>query len=303
MKKRLLSAIVAAWVAGAMMTQPVHAEGATGTAVLKGKISYKGDPPKIKPIKMTGDAHCQKQKTQPDQGTIVYKEQGNAIPYAFVYIKKGVDGKFDAPSDPVVLDQKGCMYHPHVFGMIAGQPLKILNSDPTNHNVHSLAKKNPQFNFAQPNEGMVRMLESKDTFTREEIMVKIKCDVHAWMSTYVGVMGHPFFGVSLSHENDGDNKDARGTYEIKNLPAGEYEVACWHENFGEMSQKIKIADGETKELNFEYGGSAAVTPPNVREVQLGSADDGETFELAEGEDFPKNEGCCSGAHGAATHAK
>lgn len=277
MKMSLMSAVLAA-AAVVLPSASVRADGPKGTATIKGRVVFDGDPPKTKALTIGGDQHCVKvhPKAVPDQGTIVYTKEGNAIPYAFVYIKSGIKDKYDPPADPVVLDQKDCTYHPHVFGMIAGQSIKIKNSDPTNHNVHSQAKKNPTFNFAQAQQGMEKVLTGKDTFTRDEIMVKIKCDVHAWMSTYCGVLSHPFFAVTKSHEDDGGNSSARGTFEIKNVPAGEYEVEAWHETFGQVTQKVTVADGETKEVEFKFGAKKAdATPADApREVIL-SAHEGD----------------------------
>ncbi|MEK6643420.1 MAG: TonB-dependent receptor [Planctomycetota bacterium] len=248
--------ILAGFVSLTLATTGARADNEKGTAVVKGKVVFEGEAADPKPLpKMDADAVCSKAhaKPQADQGTIVYKKDGNTIPFVFVYVKSGLKGKYDAPAEPVTLDQSGCMYHPHVLGMVAGQTIQIKNSDPTNHNIHSLAKKNPQFNFAQPNAGMVKELKTGDTFNKPEIMVKIKCDVHAWMSSFIGVCTHPFFDVTKNHENDGGDKTKRGTFELKNLPAGEYELEAWHENFGTVTQKVTIKDGETKEIEFKMG--------------------------------------------------
>lgn len=279
MRQGLILGLVAA-ASVAWTRVPVQAGGAMGTATIKGKVTYAGDPPKIKAIKMAGDSHCTKAHPSavPDQGTIIYKAEGNAIPYVFVYLKKGVKDKYDPPAEAKVLDQNGCTYHPHVWGLVAGQGINIKNSDPTNHNIHSLAKKNPAFNFAQPQKDMVKELRGKDTFTREEVMVKIKCDVHAWMASYAGVLTHPFFAVTVDHESDGGDKAKRGTFEIAKVPAGEYEIAAWHETFGEVTQKITVADGETKEIEIKMGPGAKAEAPKAREVII-TADAGGTESL------------------------
>ena len=250
---------------------PAAADGPKGTAVIKGKVVLDGTPPKMKALSMSADAVCSKahKKPVPSQGLIVYKKQGNAIPFVFVYVKKGVSGKYDAPKEPVLIDQLGCMYHPHVFGMVAGQEMDIRNSDPVNHNIHSLARKNNAFNFAQPNKGMVKKLTGSATFNKPEVMVKVKCDVHAWMSSYVGVLSHPFFDVTKSH-TDTKDKAARGTFEIKNLPAGDYVLEAWHEKFGKVTQKVSVKDGETKEIEIKMSSKAAMAPA-VRTVELASA--------------------------------
>lgn len=273
MRKCLLLGLVCG-VAVALTTVRAQADNEKGTAVIKGKVVFEGDAPKTKPLPpMNADPVCAKAnpKQLPDQGTIVYAKQGNAIPYAFVYVKGGLKGKYDPPKDPVVLDQKGCTYQPHVFGMVAGQPLEIRNSDPTNHNIHSQPKKNTEFNFAQASAGMVKKLEGKETFTKPEIMIKIKCDVHAWMSSYCGVVANPFFAVTKSHE-DTQTESERGTFEIKELPAGDYELEAWHENFGSTTVKVSVKDGETKEVEIKLSGKRGEAPAS-REVILSSAAD------------------------------
>jgi len=147
--------------------------------------------------------------------------------------------------------------------MIAGQKMDIKNSDPLNHNVHSLAKKNPQFNFAQA-QPMTKSLDGNDTFTRTEDAIKIKCDVHSWMSCYVFVLDHPFFATTKGHLTTKDNSTF-GTYEIKEVPAGKYTVSIWHETLGEMNQKVEVKDGEALELNFEFD-KKAQAPREFKEV-------------------------------------
>lgn len=271
-RKHWFTAGLAAVFATQVFIGAAAADNEKGTAVIKGKVVYEG---KVKPvaIPMGADPKCEKMnkdKHPPvvDPGKVVYSKEGNTVPDVFVFVKKGAK-KYDAPKEPVELDQKDCMYTPHMIGMIAGQPIKIVNSDPVNHNVHALPKKNPQFNFAQPKQNMVKVLTGKDTFTRPEIGIKIKCDVHSWMSAYAFVVTNPFFDVTISHLNDGGDKAKRGTFEIKNLPAGKYTLEAWHEKFGVLTQDVEVKDGETKEIVFKYNEKNAKAP-QVREVTLGA---------------------------------
>lgn len=271
-RKQWFAATLAAVLATQVFIGAAAADNEKGTAVIKGKVIYDGKISAVK-VPMT-DQQCatlNKDKKPPvvDPGKLVYSKDGNTVPDVFVYVKKGA-GKYDAPTEPVELDQKDCMYVPHVFGMIAGQPIKIVNSDPVNHNVHSQAQKNPQFNFAQPKQNMVKLLEGKDTFNKPEVGVKIKCDVHSWMSAYAFVLTNPFFDVTKSHLNDGGDSGKRGTFELKNLPAGKYTLEAWHENFGTVTQEVEIKDGETKEIEFKFTEKGAQAPA-VREVILGKA--------------------------------
>lgn len=207
-----------------------------GTAVIAGKVTYDGVRPIAKPIKMGGDPVCAKAQTAIDQSKELAADGG--VPHVFVYIKQGISQKYPVPAQTVILDQTGCMYVPHVFGIQVGQTLTIRNSDPTAHNVHSLAQKNQQFNVSQASAGMTK----NEVFSREEIMVKVKCDVHGWMSSFAGVLNHPFFAVT----------DANGEFSIPKLPAGSYTVEIWHETFQRQTKKIDLKDGETLKLDFVY---------------------------------------------------
>ena len=256
MSKKLTVVMLAAAMSS-LLARPALADNEKGTATIKGKVVFEGTPPKPAALPpMSADPVCAKEhkSPQPDQSTIVYTKAGNTIPYVFVYIKNGIKGKYDPPSEPIVVDQKGCIYHPHVQGMVAGQPIQVKNSDPTNHNIHSLPQKNTAFNFAQASQNMVKDLEGNDTFTKPEIMVKVKCDVHAWMSSYIGVVAHPFFDTTKSHDDNKASDAEKGTFEIKNVPAGEYEIEAWHEKLGTVTEKVTIKDGETKEITIKMKG-------------------------------------------------
>ncbi|MGH7198531.1 MAG: carboxypeptidase regulatory-like domain-containing protein, partial [Candidatus Omnitrophota bacterium] len=126
-----------------------------------------------------------------------------------------------------------------VFGIQVNQPLEIVNSDNTLHNVHALPANSPQFNIGMPIQGM----KLKKSFSKPEVMIKIKCEVHPWMGAYAGVLDHPFFGVT------GDD----GAAQIANLPPGQYVIEAWHEKYGTQTQSVAVgAEGETQEVSFEF---------------------------------------------------
>jgi len=213
---------------------------AADTAALSGKIAFEGTAPKAKKIKTDADPKCAEMHADDPLKTedVVVNENGT-LKNVFVYVKSGLEGKtYEPPKTPVELDQKGCHYVPHVFGMMAKQPLKIVNNDDTLHNIHAMPTNSKEFNVGQPNKGM----ETLKTFAAPEVMVHFKCDVHPWMSAYVGVMSNPFYSVS------GDD----GTYSLKGLPAGDYVIAAWHEKYGEQTEKVKLGDGETKTVDFKF---------------------------------------------------
>ena len=213
---------------------------------LSGKIHLVGQAPPPSVLKMSADAVCSKAhpETPPVSEEVVVDAEGN-LANVFVFVRNGLEGKsFTTPAAPMVLDQKGCMYTPHVLGMMVNQPLKLLNSDPTLHNVHAHPKVegNREFNLAMPRPG-----EQSRTFAKPEIMIPVKCDVHPWMVSYIGVMEHPFFAVT----------DRNGSFRIPNLPAGTYTIETWHEKYGAQTQTLTVGTTPTAELDFTYqaGGS------------------------------------------------
>jgi hypothetical protein len=160
---------------------------------------------------------------------------------AFVYVKAGLpDRQWPAPAEPAKLDQKGCIYNPHVLGVMVGQEIEISNSDPTNHNIHPLPKVNREWNESQAPGSDPR----RKSFPREEIMMPVKCNVHPWMRTYINVVSHPFFAVS------GDD----GSFTIKGLPPGEYTLEAVHEKLGTQEFKVKVGAKETGKADFTFKG-------------------------------------------------
>jgi plastocyanin len=155
-----------------------------------------------------------------------------------VYVSQGLgDAKFDPPQQPAVIEQKGCMYMPHVIAIRANQSLNVVNADATTHNIHPSPNNNREMNQSQP-PGVPLTL----TFAREEIAIPVKCNIHPWMRSYIAVFKHPFFAVT--------GKD--GSFEIPNLPPGNYTITAWHEKLGTSFQRITVGDSETKTLEFVF---------------------------------------------------
>ncbi len=212
-----------------------------GTSTLRGKVSFSGVAPAPLKINMAADPYC----ASASATVVVMAEDlvvnsNQTLRNAFVYIKSGLEGKtFTPPLVPVTLEQKGCRYAPHIFGIQTGQPLEILNDDSTLHNVHGILQASPPFNLGMPLKGM----KVKKTFAAAEVMVKFKCDVHPWMSAYVGVVAHPFYAVT------GED----GSFELKGVPAGKYTLAVWHEKLGvqEVAVDVPAAGEATVEVMFK----------------------------------------------------
>jgi hypothetical protein len=211
---------------------------------VKGTVTLTGAAPKNEPIRMNADPVCMKEAKGPQlQETFVVSSDGK-LGNVFVYVKDGLGNYvYDPPSGGAKLDQHGCRYIPHVFGVRVGQPIEIVNSDPTLHNIHALPKANPEFNNGQPIQGM----KMTHTFKAREVMVPFKCDVHGWMNAYVGVLDHPFFATTKED----------GSFELKGLPPGTYTIEAWHEKLGATTQSVTLGPKESKEVSFSFDAAKA----------------------------------------------
>ncbi|HZD92709.1 MAG TPA: hypothetical protein VE133_00555, partial [Candidatus Sulfotelmatobacter sp.] len=141
---------------------------------ITGLVSFKGTAPKIKMLDMTPDPGCPSQP-QPADAVVL---NSSKLANVFVYVKEGLpQGVFAVPSEPVVLDQKGCRYNPHVLGIMTGQQLKVLNSDTADHNIHDMPNTNPAWNESQsPTDKPIFK-----TFAKPEMMIAVPCNQHPWM--------------------------------------------------------------------------------------------------------------------------
>jgi len=215
-------------------------DASKATATINGKITFDGTAPAQAKLPLTPEC----KQVHGGEAAMEQSVEVNAdgtLKDVIVYVKTGAEKwAYATPTEPVLLDQQGCQYHPHVVAIMANQPLKIRNSDPFLHNIHPMPANNPQFNMGQPVKGM----ESEKVFANAEIAIPVKCDVHRWMSSYIAVMSNPFFSVT------GD----AGSYSIK-LPAGTYTLEAWHEKFGTQTQNVTVTDNGTQEINFTFKAS------------------------------------------------
>jgi hypothetical protein len=207
----------------------------TGAATVKGIVKFEGTVPKPKLISMSADPSCARQHSSPVFAQEVATDSKGDLQDAVVFVSEGLgDRTFDAPTQPVVVEQKGCMYTPHVLAVRANQPLHVVNDDPTSHNIHPTPANNPE----PPGSSL------DESFAREEIAIPVKCNVHPWMHGYVAVFKHPYFAVT--------GKD--GSFDLSSLPPGTYTIKAWHEKLGTSTQTITIGANETKEISFVFKG-------------------------------------------------
>jgi plastocyanin len=211
-----------------------------GSGSISGKVTFTGTAPAPEKIKTSADPKCAEMHKDGLVRESVEVHDGG-LANTLVYVKNppaGAGG--NAHMEEVVLDQQGCMYHPSMLAVRVGEPVKIRNSDDTLHNIHPRPTINAEFNVGQPRKGM----ESTKTFDKEEILIPVGCDVHPWMRSYIAVLSHPFFAVTKED----------GSYEIKGLPAGDYEVEANHPKLKTSVAKVTVKNGDTAKLDLPFKG-------------------------------------------------
>ena len=204
---------------------------------IKGAVTYTGTPAKPRAIDMSEEPACAKMHASPVQGETVVTGPNHALANVVVYISSGAPDEGQVPQQTITYEQKGCQYVPHVVTMHIGQALKIVNNDPTSHNVHPVAKVNREWNKSQP-PGAPPIVEK---YEKEEF-IPVKCNVHPWMRGY-------FVVLKTSHS---DVTKESGAFQLPNLPPGKYTLTAWHESYGTQTAEVTVTRTETKEVNFVF---------------------------------------------------
>ncbi len=204
---------------------------AYGTGTIQGTISFVGTPPVMRILR--NQPCCEDSTPIPEERVVV--GPGGGLANTFVYL-------LDAPASdgslpPTTLDQHNCRFVPHAIGVQVGQTLTLHSQDATMHTITYTPSNNTPRNFGLNFAGD----EKTTTFDAAEF-IHVRCDIHPWMSGWVGVFDHPFFAVT------GDD----GHFTISRVPAGHYKLASWHEQYGQQQQDIVVADGQTVSAHFDY---------------------------------------------------
>lgn len=218
---------------------PVFTVDPATAATVTGTVKYTGAKPKPKLIDMSSDPTCvAAHKGKPYDESLVVGSKGG-LGNAFVFIEKGLEGKhFATPTTGVTIDQAGCWFRPRVLGLQTGQTLDIVNSDPVTHNIHPIAMVNHEWNHSQgPGDPPMHR-----TFSKQEIMIPVKCNIHDWMHAFLGVVDHPYFATT------GDD----GSFTLPNLPPGTYTVTAWHETLGRQSTTVTLPGSGKAEANLTF---------------------------------------------------
>ncbi len=208
-------------------------------ASITGTVIFEGTPPALRPIDMSASSACVKANPTPVVPPDVVTGANGALANAVVYVKSGLGNyRYPTPQTPVVLDQKNCMYTPHVLAVMVGQPFSVANGDPTMHNVHVMARHNRQWSSSQP----VGSAPLKSTFERPEFAIPVLCNIHPWMRAYVFAFDQPYFAVTATD----------GAFAIKNLPPGTYTIEAWHEPHETIDRTVTVAPKESKTITFTF---------------------------------------------------
>lgn len=237
--KQLISVSVLGLLLAATYGRPAAKAFPTATgATIRGTVHFEGKAPAAKPISMMADPVCVKQHPAPVSMQEVVADTKGDLENVIVFVSDGLgDRTFEVPSQPAVVEQKGCLYAPHVMAVRANQPLEIVNDDATSHNIHPTPANNREWNKAEPPGTKV-----EEAFAREEVAIPVRCNVHPWMKGYIAVFKHPYFAVT----------GKEGSFELSNLPPGTYTIKAWHEKLGTEIQTVTIGASESREISFVF---------------------------------------------------
>jgi hypothetical protein len=218
-----------------------------------GKVNFAGQAPKPKAIQMDADAVCAAKHKEPVYPEAVIANGNGTLRNVFVHVKSGLEGKnFAVPTEPAVIDQVGCMYKPHILGMQAKQNIKVITSDDTTHNIHPMPTVNREWNVSQPPKADPII----QAFSRPEVSIPVKCNQHPWMKAWIHVVSDPYFAVT------GED----GTFELKGLPPGNYEIEAIHEQYGAQTQKVTVPAKGAASTDFNYKADQAYVPGSLKQM-------------------------------------
>ena len=213
-------------------------EATPDTATIIGTVKFEGDAPFRRAINFGANLDCKRLHDGKVHYENVVINENDTLKDVLIYVRGKPKGDYKPPSKPVVVDQVGCIFIPHVAAVMVGQPMEFLNSDPALHNIRTESKKQTPFNISQPNQGM----KYTHQFEASEIGIPLRCDVHHWMVAYAHVLSHPFFAVT----------GEKGTFKIQGLVPRAYTIEAWHAKLGAQKQKIRLNAGETKTVEFVF---------------------------------------------------
>ena len=200
---------------------------------ISGTVKLAGDAPEAKMLRVDKDQKTCGHDAIPSEALILSSDKG--VKNAVVSISNISKGKKFKGSGTPTLDQKGCVFSPHVSLVPKGGIVNLLNSDDVMHNLHSWSMKNTAFN-----EGVAGGGKLSKTFEHPET-IKITCDVHKWMTSWLIVQDNPYYVLT----------DGNGNFKIEDVPPGTYTLQAWQESLGKVTQEVTVKSGEAATANFE----------------------------------------------------
>lgn len=231
---KVLSTMALSLGAFAHFASAYEAIEVTDGGTIAGTVQFTGDPPTPAKLEITKDVEVCGKTEKVEESLLVGPNKGiKNVVVSITDIQKGKPLRNGA-----VLDQKDCVYTPHVVLSPVNVPLRILNSDGILHNVHTHSTKNPPFNRAQPK----FRKEMTETFAHPEV-IKVTCDAHGWMSGWLVIQEHPYYTVT----------DETGAFQLTDVPAGDYRLKFWHETLGEVTQPVSVKPTETTTVTVTMG--------------------------------------------------
>ena len=218
---------------------PLAVVDPTTAGNIVGSVRLQGEPPKFHPIDMNADPACVKANPKPVAPPIVVTGDRGALANVVVYIKSGLGRyKYDVPTTPVVLNQRGCTYEPRMLALRVGQPLEVHNEDPITHNINVRARNNRSWNRSE----MPGQPPFTKTFAHRELWIPVTCNIHPWMRAYIFVFDNPYYDVTTK----------TGDFELKGLPPGTYTIEAGQEYYEAQGQTVTLAPKETKSISFVF---------------------------------------------------
>jgi hypothetical protein len=206
---------------------------------IKGTVRFDGTPPANLKLPVGGNAECAALHSGPAFDEAVLVNEGHLL-NVLVYVKSGLETLvFAWPREPIRVANERCLYVPRVSGAMINPPIEFMNNDPTSHNIHGFSSQG-DFNFTLLGKGLTNQVKLR----KPELPLRVKCDLHPWMSGSVGVFAHPYFKVT----------GADGAFELRGLPPGDYEVEAWHERLGTQTRKAKLDAKGSLDVEFVFTG-------------------------------------------------
>ncbi|WNG48966.1 TonB-dependent receptor [Archangium minus] len=214
--------------------QEEAAQAPQGGGGVHGFVTFKGKPPAPAPITPGTDPNCDGMDLVDQPVQVKDGKLANVL----VRVRGNVPGQpTTPPSTMVVVDQNRCTYLPRVQGAVIGQPLVLMNSDSTLHNVRGMSGGKQLFNVTQP---PLKTKEARPPGDAE--IVRLKCDIHPWMTAFVVMSPHPYFATS------GED----GAFSLQGVPPGTYTLEAWHETLGTKTAEVTVTEGQDAEVSFEF---------------------------------------------------